>query len=237
MTALADTQPFYADAGVTIYCCDSTLFLADIAASDALVLADPPYGVAERTDRKSAGRSCQAECYDFPPVLGDDQPFDPLPWLACPRLVLWGANHFGSRLPDSAAWLAWDKRDGISSNDNADCELAWTNLGGPARLFSHRWSGMIKASERDERRVHPTQKPVALMRWVIERYTEPGDLVIDPYMGSGTTLVAAKEIGRRAIGFELAEAYCATARRRLSETLNLWGVKDEPAEPRQGRLL
>lgn len=183
--------------------------------ADSLVIGDPPYGVSERTDRKAKGRSKLAECNDFAPVIDDDKPFDPAPFLGLPRVVLWGANHFGSRLPDASCWLAWDKRDGISSNDNADCELAWTNLPGPARLFTHRWNGMIKASEKDQRRLHPTQKPVALMRWIIERWSKPGDLIIEPYAGSAPAGVAALQTGRRYLGVELSPDYFNTACERL----------------------
>ncbi len=129
---MADLTPYYAKDGVTVYCSDSLECAEDIAESGALVLADPPYGVNERTMRKSAGRGKLAECNDFPSVIGDDKPFDPTPWLASERLILWGGNHFASRLPSESCWLTWDKRDGQGSNDNADCELAWTNLGGPA---------------------------------------------------------------------------------------------------------
>jgi len=216
---LSDMNPFFAKDGIAIYCSDSIEFADDIADSGGLVLADPPYGVSERTDRKTAGRGKLAECNDFPPVIGDDKPFDPSPWLSCERLILWGGNHYSSHLPSSSSWLIWDKREGQGSNDNADCELAWSNLGGPARLYSHTWNGMLRASERGEPRLHPTQKPVALMRWVIEMFTEPGDLVIDPYMGSGATLVAAKELGRRAVGIELSRDYCETARRRLESMI------------------
>lgn len=181
----------------------------------ALVIADPPYGVAERTDRKAKGRSNAAASNDFAAVLGDDKPFDPAPFVALPRVVLWGANHFASRLPDASCWLAWDKRDGGTPDDNADAELAWTNLTGPVRLFTHLWRGMIKASEKTERRLHPTQKPVALMRWILERWTKPGDLILDPYAGSAPVGVACIQTGRRYVGVELAPEHYATACERL----------------------
>lgn len=163
------------------------------------VIADPPYGVAERTDRKAKGRGCLAECNDFPPVFGDNEPFDPSHLLRFPRLVLWGAQYFAERLPVSPSWLVWDKRDGLSPNDNADVEVAWTNLGGPARIYRHMWNGMVKASERDERRVHPTQKPVSLMSWII------------------STWGAAKRCGHQAIGIEIEERYCEVAAGRLQQ--------------------
>lgn len=220
-------KPYYDDGkGIVIYHGDCREVLPALALpADALVVADPPYGVSERTDRKAKGRSYAAACYDFAPVYDDDKPFDPAHLLTFKRLVLWGANHFAERLPASPSWLVWDKRDGIASNDNADCELAWSNLGGPARVFRHLWSGMIKASERDQRRLHPTQKPVALGSWLLQNWSKPGDTVVEPYMGGGFVLRAAKDLGRRAIGIEIEERYCEIAARRLSqEVLALGGA-------------
>ena len=116
-----------------------------------LVLTDPPYGVAERTDRASKGRGLLASANNFAPVHDDDKPFDPSHLLAYPRLALFGANSLLPALPPSPAWIIWDKLDGLSTDkriigfdDNADAELAWTNLGGPARIISHRWKGAIR---------------------------------------------------------------------------------------------
>ena len=185
---------------------------------DALI-SDPPYGIAERTDRRASGRGNLAEANDFPPVFGDDQPFDPAEWLqAASRIVLWGANHYCSRVPDGPSWLVWDKRDGIPSNNNADCEIAWSNLGGPARVYRHLWYGMIRASEKQDVREHPTQKPVALMAWCLEQAkVETAALVADPFMGSGTTGVACMRRGCRFIGIEIDEGYFRTACRRIGE--------------------
>ena len=209
--------PYYEHGGITIYHGDCREIMPDVWFGVDLLLTDPPYGVNEATNRKERGRAKLAECNDFPAVFGDDKPFDPSHLLVVPRAVLFGGNYFADRLPPTASWIVWDKRDGIPSNDNADCELAWTNLGGPARVFRHLWNGMIKASERGERRVHPTQKPVALMRWIIQRWTTEGQLVLDPYMGSGPVVIAAKESGRRAIGIEIEERYCEIAAKRLQQ--------------------
>lgn len=210
-------------AGYRLWPGDCRDVLAELEATGpALVLSDPPYGVAERTDRATRGRGNLTASNDFPAIPGDEAPFDPLPLLVFPRLVLFGANHYAHRLPPSPSWLVWDKLDGLSTpkralgfDDNGDAELAWTNLGGPVRIISHRWKGMLKDSEKDERRVHPTQKPVALMARIIELYTQPGDLIIDPYMGGGSTGVAALRLGRRFAGCEILSAYFATAARRI----------------------
>src|SRR5207247_1043787 len=83
---------------------------------------------------------------------------------AAARSIIWGGNYFSHLLDPRASWLIWDK---LNSGDFADCELAWTNLDQAARLFRHRWNGMIRQSENNAPRVHPTQKPIALMKWCL----------------------------------------------------------------------
>ena len=146
-----------------------------------IVLTDPPYGVAERTDRGKKGRGGGGglggfiPSKDFEPVYGDDEPFDPSHLLGNKRLVLFGANYFAERLPVSPSWIVWDKLDGLTTDkrdigfdDNADCEMAWTNLGGPARIVRHQWKGVMKASERGSRRacIRPRSRlPSGLRSW------------------------------------------------------------------------
>jgi site-specific DNA-methyltransferase (adenine-specific) len=152
-------------------------------------------------------------------VVGDDQPFDPNPLLALGLpTVLWGANHYADRLPPSPSWFVWDKRIDLGSNDSADCEMAWTNIGGPARMFRHRWQGMLRDSERGDS-YHPTQKPVALMLWVLCKIPVPKVrfVTLDPYMGGGATLVAAKSLGFKAVGIEIEERYCEIAANRCRQ--------------------
>lgn len=222
-------KPYYEDGQVTIYHDDCRTILDALPVPD-LLLTDPPYGIRAATNRATARRGNQKGLHspgranDFAPVAGDDEAFDPSHLLAFPRAVIFGGNHFADKLPASPSWIVWDKLDGLTSkrpvgfNDSADCELAWTNLGGPARLFSQRWMGlMVKGEENAQKRVHPTQKPVGLMRRIIEWRTQPGDLILDPYMGSGSILRAAADLGRRAIGVEIEEAYCAIAADRLSQ--------------------
>jgi hypothetical protein len=206
----------------TIACLDSTdpnvinkLFKNTMA---HMIFADPPYGVKERTMRKSAGRGKLAECNDFPSVIGDDKAFDPAFILRypCSVRILWGANYFADRLPVTSSWVVWDKREGIPSNDNADCELAWTDAGGPARLFAHRWNGMIKASEQGEKRVHPTQKPVKLAEFCFDLYGKAQDVIFDPFLGSGISVIAAERMpgNRTVIGCELSPDYIDVVIRR-----------------------
>jgi site-specific DNA-methyltransferase (adenine-specific) len=177
-------------------------------------VTDPPYGIGY-VHGDGGGKLARSTQFNRVSVVGDDEAFDPAPWLAFPRVVLFGANHFADKLPPSSHWLIWDKRDGVCSNDQADCEMAWTNADRPARLMRHLWNGMLKASERGDIRVHPTQKPVAVMEWALRQTTEPGQTILDPFMGSGTTGVAAVKLGRRFIGIEVEPKYYEIALKRI----------------------
>ena len=217
--------PYFDRDGITIYNarCEDVLPSIDPASVD-LVLTDPPYGIGLRTDYAARGRGLSPKWHkarNYPPVAGDDEPFDPAPLIGYGRCVLFGANNYADRLPASPSWIVWDRLTGTT--DAADAELAWTNLGGTVRMFTHLWSGICRGSEVGWH-VHPTQKPVALMRWIVDRWTKPGDLVLDPYMGSGPVAQACHELGRRYIGVELVEDYCEVAVGRLAQqTLDLDG--------------
>jgi len=216
--------PYYQDDAVTIYHGDCREWMPE---ADA-VISDPPYGIAYSP--RGGGRGFAGVPGSIPKsflgetIVGDDQPFDPSHLLGYRVVVLFGANHYANLLPRSSEWIVWDKRDWMPSNDFADCELIWTNATGPARIFRHHWNGLMRASERAEKRLHPTQKPLVLMSWLIGRYTGSEHTILDPYSGSGTTLVAAKAHGRKAIGIEIEERYCEIAANRCrQEVLGLVG--------------
>lgn len=203
-------QPYYEAKGITIYHADCRDVLPGLREMPALVLADPPYGINYKHGKGPTKNGKHYNRGHLPPIEGDKEPYDPKPILnvGVPSII-WGANHFANKLPASPAWYIWDKRDGISSNDNSDCELAWVNFGGSIRVFRHVWNGIIRASENGDRHLHSTQKPVALMRWCLLRANlQPDALVVDPYMGSGPIAKACKELGYRYIGCELVEQYC-----------------------------
>lgn len=197
----------------------------------ALLWADPVYGHSLNTKRSTGtGRgSGKKDGRDWAPLYGDGSPFDPSPLLAFPRSALWGANHYSSRLPDSPSWWVWDKReDVIPERDQADGELAWTNLGGPARIFRYFWDGMSQKRKDTPNgiRLHPTMKPVALATWGFQRAKlKPDDLVFSSHMGSGPEARAALDMGLRFIGCEIVEEYCKAAVNRLRQrALFLEGV-------------
>ena len=210
--------PYYDRDGITIYNADCADVLPDIHPNRVhLVLTDPPYGINWDTDYHGRKMGNRTASNTFAPVHQDDQPFDPRPLLAFGRCVLFGANHYADKLPPSAGWIVWDKDLGLNTSDLSDCELAWTNVTGGVRAFRHLWKGMLKDSERTQRRVHPTQKPVSLMRWILDMWTHPGQLILDPYMGSGPVAQACHEMGRRYLGIEIVEEYCEIAVKRLAQ--------------------
>lgn len=210
----------YEQSGITIFQGDCRVIAPTLEPCPEAVITDPPYGVGWDTDYTRFTGDHGHLNLALPPVHGDADPFDPSPWLAFERCVMFGANHYAPKLPASPTWIVWDKRCGLKSEFTesfADCELAWVKEDGPARIFRHYWNGMLKDSERGEKRLHPTQKPVALMAWIIQKYCLPDDVILDPYMGSGTTLIAAKKLGHKAIGIEYERAYCDIAAARLQQ--------------------
>ncbi len=208
-------KPYYEENGITIYHGDCREILPTLPKVD-LVLTDPPYGLGE-SNKRAISRGNIARPTDYGDFTWDESPASKERILLCrshaENAIIWGGNYFD--VPPSSGWLVWDKQNGLS--DFADCELAWTNLDMAVRIFRFLWNGMLRAGEqRGVPRVHPTQKPIELMRWCLN-FTPDAQTVLDPFMGSGTTLRAAKDLGRKAIGIEIEEKYCEIAAKRLSQ--------------------
>lgn len=127
--------------------------------------------------------------------------------------VWWGANYYIDGLMPSACWLVWDKE---TTGNFADCELAWTNQAKAAKLFRHRWNGMLRDSER-ERRWHPTQKPAALAAWVFEQFTEPGAIIVDPFAGAGWAVLGGEQSRRKVRAIEMSADYIAIILQRYAD--------------------
>ncbi len=208
-------KPYYQDSAVTIYHGDCREILLSLPLPKVdLVLTDPPYGISHPCNFKKRGRSNLAECTDYADVFNDNTQFDPSPYIEQP-CILWGANYYASKLPDMSGWLVWDKIR-PDELDQATCELAWSNVVKGVRRFRYLWDGMLR--DGDDLLYHPTQKPVELMAWCMSlRWTESLETILDPFMGSGTTLRAAKDLGRKAIGIEIEEKYCEIAAKRMEQ--------------------
>ena len=208
---------YYSDSWATIYHGDCRDILPLLEPVD-LVLTDPPYGMGWNTDstrfsggspfshaKRGGGRK------DWDNVKGDDKPFDPTPWIDLPKVILWGFNHFANKLPVGTT-LVWIKKFEESFGVFlSDAELAW--MKGGYGVYCKRDTSLL-AETRE--RCHPTQKPVGLMEWCIKKASPIGN-ILDPFMGSGTTLVAAKNLNRKAIGIEIEERYCKIAVSRLKQ--------------------
>ena len=200
---------------------DATLYLGDcmdilptLDKVDA-VITDPPYGINENS-KKVASRGKLAAPKDYGDFDWDKAPpSDQLIELIRTKgqhQAFFGGNYF--TLPPTSCWLVWDKLNG--DNDFADCELAWTNWPKAVRRLQWRWNGMIR--QGNEERYHPTQKPLEVMKWVITLCPK-SDTILDPFMGSGTTGVAAIQMGRQFIGIEREPKYFDIACKRIEQAV------------------
>jgi len=204
----------------TLYLGDCRDILPTLGKVDAVV-TDPPYGMSLNTDftRFTGGNGRRGHGRVHLPIYGDDEPFDPAPWLVYGECILFGANHFWSRLEDGGA-LLWIKRNDVAFNSFlSDAEIAF--IKGRRGVFAYRevMAGSKKAVEAgldpQGPSAHPTQKPIGLMRWCLSFVK--GETILDPFMGSGTTGVAAVQMGRKFIGIEREPKYFDIACKRIEQ--------------------
>jgi site-specific DNA-methyltransferase (adenine-specific) len=197
-------EPYYQEDGITLYCGDCREILPELERVD-LVLTDPPYGHGKKW---SGGTWASNPIYDAA-FEWDARPVDNELLLRAVQFgdvaIVWGGNYFS--LPPSRCWLEWEKSSKMDTL--ADFELAWTNLDKPSK----KWK---EDRNPDGKRSHPTQKPLSLMEWCIN-FSGEGLTILDPFAGSGTTLIAAKRLQRKAIGIEISEKYCQIAVNRLRQ--------------------
>lgn len=179
-----------------------------------MVFTDPPYGISIVGGGKSfgsVGGGKIVKANNYAPVIGDETTdtardvYNLCVTLNIPVMIFWGGNHYASNLPDSSCWIVWDKDN---TGNFADAELAWTNQKTAVRIFKHTWNGLIKASERGEKRCHPTQKPIALAEWCFDMYGKESKSVMDLFGGSGSTLIACEKTNRKCFMMELDPHYC-----------------------------
>ena len=189
-----------------------------------LAIVDPPYGIGE-DGRKSQSRMVASRKWKNPGTTKhiskawDDKPMDDAYFRELFRVskqcVIWGANHFISKIPyDSPCWIVWKKNGQNENCDFADCELAWSNFKSAVRFFDYAWTG-FGAKNAGETKIHPTQKPIALYKWLLTNYAKPGDKILDTHVGSASSLIACHQLGFQYWGFELDPDYYKAATERL----------------------
>ena len=183
-----------------------------------LAIVDPPYGIDINNQSQGKGggvaRKIDYTKKDWDKTAPEIFYFNELRRVSKNQIV-WGANHFISRMPfDSSCWVVWDKDNG--ETDFADCELAWTSFKTAVRRFKWTWAGMRQQNmKHKEERIHPTQKPIALYKWLLMNYASEGDLILDTHLGSGSSRIAAYDLGYDFIGFEIDPEYYEKQEKRF----------------------
>jgi DNA modification methylase len=205
-------KPYYQEAGITLYHGDAETLLERLPKFD-LLLTDPPYGIGRDGMKQTTGTHGGRKAYEY---MGWDsntpsaEVFADM-FGASREQVIWGGNYFAPHLPATMGWLVWDKGQyGLSMSDG---ELAFTSRDRALRIFTLNRVALMTDGAH-----HPTQKPLALMKWCLSLFPE-AKTVLDPFCGSGTTLVAAKDMGLTAVGIEAEEKYCAIAAERLRQSV------------------
>lgn len=219
------TQPF-----LSIYLSDCLTIMRQYETKEFdLAIVDVPYGIGE-DGSKNHTRSVIAKSKDYKAYAGNDLSApDAEYWNELFRIsknqIVWGANHFISKLPfDSSCWIVWDKDNG--DNDFADCELAWTSFDTAVRKVKWKWHGMLQQNMKEKQeRIHPNEKPIQLYEWLLKNYAKQGDKIIDTHFGSGSIALAVDKVNKLdkmdlyLVGIELDEYYYDKAIKRISDKL------------------
>lgn len=202
-----------------VHNCDCMTFMRTLPdkAFD-LAICDPPYGIGE-DGLKNHSRGCIAKSREYTPKDWDKSAPDKAVFDEIIRVsrnqIIFGANHFIDRIPyPSSCWIVWDKENGAT--DFADCELAWTSFPTAVRKFAFRWQGMLQGDmKHKEERIHPTQKPITLYAWILRNYAKEGATIYDPFVGSGSSRIAAYKLGFDFTGCEIDTEYHAAQEARF----------------------
>jgi site-specific DNA-methyltransferase (adenine-specific) len=189
-----------------------------------LAIVDPPYGIGMDGGKKyKRGKDGVCKQKEYKP-FGDEEAPDKSYFNELIRVsknqIVWGANHFISNMPyDSSCWIVWDKENGEYTS--ADCELAWASFKTAVRRYKYRWAGMLQQNMKDkEIRIHPTQKPVALYKWLLDKYAQQGNKILDTHLGSGSIAIACHDYGFDLTACELDKEYFDKAMQRITNHTN-----------------
>lgn len=183
-----------------------------------LAIVDPPYGI--KINKQSLGEGGGVyrgkKTYkrgNWDNKVPDKEYFDELMRVS-KNQIIWGGNYYN--LGKTTCYLVWDKNNGGS--DFADAELAWTSFSSPVRLFKYTWSGFIQGNMKEkEYRIHPTQKPAALYKWLLQNYAKEGYKILDTHVGSGSSIIACLDLGFDVTGFELDKEYYDKSMKRITD--------------------
>lgn len=210
-----------------------------------LAIVDPPYGIGmsaksfnfrkPSVNSRHTGVASFTNMSEWDEAIPSDKYFAELLRVSR-KQIIWGGNYFAAILPASSAWLVWFKNGQCMSPAAADCELAWTSFETAVRMFRFDWSGFgyINAGED---RIHPTQKPIALYKWLLTNYAKPGDTILDTHLGSGSSRIAAYDLGFDFTGYELDADYYAAQEKRFANHIaqpKLW--EPTPIRETQGAI-
>ena len=190
----------------------------------SLALVDPPYGIGANKMTLGNGKTkTYRGASDWDKLPPPKEYFTELQRVS-KNQIIWGANHFISRMPiDSSCWVVWDK--GTGDNDFADCELAWTSFSCPVRKYFKSWVGSNAKEKFEKTRIHPTQKPVQLYKWLLQKYAKEGDKILDTHFGSLSIGIACHDLHFELTACELDKEYYELGKNRLmchQKQLNLF---------------
>lgn len=207
----------------TLHHCDCMEYMATLSdKAFALAITDPPYGIKQDGHREN-NRSKLAVSTNYHKALWDQSAPDSAYFRELERVsenqIVWGGNHLAAAIGKSSpCWIVWDK---FTSGGFADCELAYTSFKTAVRKFEYPWNGMIQgfhgSKSKNDTRIHPTQKPIALYEWLLANYAKPGQRILDTHLGSGSSAIACNNLGFELTGCELDKDYFEAACKRIEQ--------------------
>lgn len=197
-----------------------------------MVFTDPPYGMdldtdyAKRPLTEAASKKHKSQ-NSYSAVIGDDRPYDPQHIFDmfgyCNEIFLWGGDYYAQRLPETGSWIVWDKKKGVEDVDytSSEFELCWSKQKHHRKIVRVAWFGLIGTESQDvKNRIHPTQKPLQVCEYFVNKFSKHNDTIIDLFLGSGSTLIACEQTDRTCYGMELDPQYVDVIRKRYAKYTN-----------------
>ena len=201
---------------ITLYNCDCMEVMKTFKDKEFdLAIVDPPYGIGAGGKNFKSGTSSNTKIYrdiDWDSGIPSKEYFEELKRVSKNQIV-WGGNYFFEHLGNCRCFIFWDKNQPM--DNYADGELAWTSFDKVAKKYNKDWFGGLAKEKNQRQRIHPTQKPVQLYKWLLNKYAKAGDTILDTHLGSGSSAIAAHDGGFEFVGVELDEEYYNAAKERI----------------------